>query len=508
MRIHVTFIDRVGITQEVLALLGARNLNLDAVEMIPPNVYIDAPALSQAVLDELYDALLRVDGVRAVELVDILPGQRRHLQLDALLAAVSDPVLAVDPGGHVLLANPALVGLYGREPAGEPLSSLFAEADLAQTLIDKGFRLPMCEVRFQGQALLLDATPISGGTDALVGGLLTLYPPSRIGERLASLHHDHAEGLDALLGKSAELKALKARLRKVASLDAPLLIQGETGTGKELVARACHAMSARRDAPFLALNCAALPESLAESELFGYSAGAFTGAQRGGKPGLLELADSGTVFLDEVGEMSPYLQAKLLRFLSDGCFRRVGGDREVQVNVRVLCATHRNLERMVAEGSFREDLYYRLNVLNLMVPPLRERGQDILLLAEHFLRQACAQIQRPPCRLAPATYPVLLGNRWSGNVRQLQNVIFRAAAISEGELIDCDSLELAGTALNPQQGDPLDVTSLEEAVQGFEKNLLQRLYAAYPSTRQLAVRLNTSHTAIGQRLRKYGISRG
>ncbi|WP_410480344.1 sigma-54-dependent transcriptional regulator [Pseudomonas sp. DCA-1] len=506
MRIHVTFIDRVGITQEVLALLGARNLNLDAVEMIPPNVYIDAPTLSQAVLDELHDALLRVAGVQAVELVDILPGQRRRLQLEALLAAMSDPVLAVDPGGHVLLANPTLVGLYGREPAGEPLSNLFAEPDLAQTLIDRGFRLPMCEVSFQGQALLLDATPISGEADALVGGLLTLYPPSRIGERLASLLHDHAEGLEALLGKSAVLKDLKARLHKVASLDAPLLIQGETGTGKELVARACHALSARRDASFLALNCAALPESLAESELFGYSAGAFTGAQRGGKPGLLELADGGTVFLDEVGEMSPYLQAKLLRFLSDGSFRRVGGDSEVRVNVRVLCATHRNLERMVAEGSFREDLYYRLNVLNLMVPPLRERGQDILLLAEHFLRQACAQIQRSPCRLAPATHPLLLSNRWAGNVRQLQNVIFRAAAISEGDVIDCDGLELAGTVLSSQQADALEVTSLEAAVQGFEKSLLEKFYAAYPSTRQLAVRLQTSHTAIGQRLRKYGIA--
>ena len=505
MRIHVTFIDRVGITQEILALLGARNLNLDAVEMIPPNVYIDAPALSQSVLDELHDALLRVIGVQAVELVDFLPGQRRHLQLDALLAAMSDPVLAVDPGGHVLLANPTLVGLVGREPAGEPLCRLFSEPDLAQTLIGKGFRLPMCEVSFQGQTLLLEATPISGG-DALVGGLLTLYPASRIGERLASLLHDHAEGLGALLGESAPLKELKARLHKVASLEAPLLIQGETGTGKELVARACHALSARRDASFLALNCAALPESLAESELFGYAAGAFTGAQRGGKPGLLELADGGTVFLDEVGEMSPYLQAKLLRFLSDGSFRRVGGGGEVQVNVRVVCATHRNLESMVVEGSFREDLYYRLNVLNVRVPPLRERGRDILMLAEHFLRQACAQIQRAPCRLALATHPLLLGNRWAGNVRQLQNVIFRAAAISEGEVIDCDDLELAGTALNSQQPDAQEVISLEAAVQRFEKSLLEQMYATYPSTRQLAVRLQTSHTAIGQRLRKYGIA--
>ncbi|MCY1360530.1 Transcriptional regulatory protein TyrR [compost metagenome] len=264
-------------------------------------------------------------------------------------------------------------------------------------------------------------------------------------------------------------------------------------------------MSARRDAPFLALNCAAMPESLAESELFGYSAGAFTGAQRGGKPGLLELSDRGTVFLDEVGEMSPYLQAKLLRFLSDGCFRRVGGDREVNVSVRVLCATHRNLERMVTEGSFREDLYYRLNVLNLMVPALRERGQDILLLAEHFLHQACEQIQRSPCRLASSTHPLLLGNQWSGNVRQLQNVIFRAAAICEGDVIDCDGLELAGTELISQKADSEAVVSLEAAVQDFEKSLLERFYLAYPSTRQLAHRLQTSHTAIGQRLRKYGI---
>ena len=172
MRIHVTFKDRVGITQEILMLLGARNLNLDAVEMSPPNVYIDAPTLSQAVLDELNHALLLVKGVRAVELVAILPGQRRRLQLEALLAAMSDPVLAVDPDGCVLLANPKLADLYGRDPTGEPLSKLFAAPDLARTLIDKGFRLPMCEVNFKGQDLLLDATPISGGADVLVGGLL------------------------------------------------------------------------------------------------------------------------------------------------------------------------------------------------------------------------------------------------------------------------------------------------------------------------------------------------
>ena len=498
MRIHVSFIDRVGITQEVLAILGGRNLNLDAVEMVPPNVYIDAPTLSHQVLEELKDALFRVRGVEAITVVDILPGQRRHLQLDALLAAMTDPVLALDSAGHVLLANPALIALIGREPAGEPVAELFADDGLQNALLENGFRLPLREVTLNGEAFLLDATPI---TDA--GALLTLYQPSRIGERLSALHHDHAEGFDALLGESTAIRTLKARAQRVAALDAPLLIQGETGTGKELVARACHATSARHSAPFLALNCAALPENLAESELFGYAPGAFTGAQRGGKPGLMELANQGTVFLDEIGEMSPYLQAKLLRFLNDGSFRRVGGDREVKVNVRILSATHRNLEKMVAEGTFREDLFYRLNVLNLEVPPLRDRGQDILLLARYFMEQACAQIQRPVCRLTTNTYPALLGNRWPGNVRQLQNVIFRAAAISESNLVDIGDLDIAGTAVAGESDG--EVGSLEQAVETFEKSLLKKLYADYPSTRQLAARLQTSHTAIAHRLRKYGI---
>ncbi|NQD92979.1 sigma 54-interacting transcriptional regulator, partial [Pseudomonas sp. CrR25] len=325
MRIHVTFIDRVGITQEVLALLGGRNLNLDAVEMVPPNVYIDAPTLSAAVLDELREALFKVQGVQAVTIVDILPGQRRRLQLDALLAAMSDPVLAVDGEARVLLANPALIALCGREPDGLVLGELFGDPALHAALLEQQFRLPLREVTLNGQALLLDATPISetagAGQLQLAGALLTLYEPSRIGARLAALHHDHAEGFDSLLGDSLPIRTLKTRALRVATLDAPLLIHGETGTGKELVARACHASSGRREAPFLALNCAALPENLAESELFGYAPGAFTGAQRGGKPGLLELANQGTVFLDEIGEMSPYLQAKLLRFLSDGTFR-------------------------------------------------------------------------------------------------------------------------------------------------------------------------------------------
>ena len=271
-----------------------------------------------------------------------------------------------------------------------------------------------------------------------------LHAPARIGERLHALQHFDEGGFEKILGKSQPMRALKARAARVAAMEAPLLILGETGTGKELVAHACHRASARNGKPFLALNCAALPENLAESELFGYASGAFSGAQRGGKPGLLELADQGSVFLDEIGEMSPYLQAKLLRFLQDGSFRRVGGERELKVDVRIISATHRDLERMVAEGAFREDLFYRVNVLNLRVPPLRERGDDIRLLAHHFIGRACAQIGRPPCRLTASASAALLANAWPGNVRQLENVLFRAVTLSDRAFLDAGDLEIAG----------------------------------------------------------------
>ncbi|MCJ8168441.1 sigma-54-dependent transcriptional regulator [Atopomonas sediminilitoris] len=505
MRIHVTFDDRVGITQEVLALLGGRNLNLDAVEMVPPNVYIDAPTLLPEVLAELRQALLAIAGVQTVAVIDLLPSQHRRLQLNALLDAMTDPAVLLDSNTHVMLANVAFLRCLpeaSRHLAGT-VGELFNDPALTRELQAHGFRLPMREVLLAGQAFLLDAVPLASDDSGQAGALLTLFHPSRIGGRLSALQ-EQADDFATLLGNSPPMRTLLARAQRLAQLDAPLLIQGETGTGKELIARASHSGGGRASEPFLALNCAAVPENLAESELFGYVSGAFTGAQRGGKPGLLELADKGTVFLDEIGEMSLYLQAKLLRFLNDGRFRRVGGEREIQVDVRIVSATHRDLKAMVAAGSFREDLYYRLNVLNLEVPPLRERGQDILALAEAFLQQACKQIRRQPCRLTAATHDTLLNHAWPGNVRQLQNVIFRAAAIGEGPLIDQADLDIpaaTATSLNPNH----EHATLEASMARYERDLLSQLYQDFPSTRRLAERLGTSHTAIAKRLRKYGI---
>ncbi|MBI2276010.1 MAG: sigma 54-interacting transcriptional regulator [Dechloromonas sp.] len=507
MRIDVLFADRVGIAQEILAELAKRRFNVTAVEVEPPHIYIEAPEVDQDGLLVLRQQLQQVAGVRTVEPVGMLPGAQRRLYLDALLASQPDPIFALDESGVVVVANGAAIsasGLAESRLIGTSLQELIGDPKLLRELVDGGYHLPVSEIVMNGEPYMLETMPLHEAGGRVAGAVMTLHAPSRMGERLSALQNYEGGGFDTILGISPEIEQLKQRAARMAVVDAPLLITGETGTGKELFAHACHLGSSRRSEPFFALNCAALPENLAESELFGYSAGAFTGAQRGGKPGLLELADGGTVFLDEIGEMSPYLQAKLLRFLNDGSFRRVGGDREVTMNVRILSATHRSLDDMVSSGHFRQDLLFRLNVLNLHIPPLRERSADILPLAQFFLARACAQAGRPALRFSPAAAAALLTNPWVGNVRQLQNVVFRAVTMSERMVINVDDLELARVT-TPQAGDGGAVTTLEQAVADFEKNLLQRLHREFPSSRRLAKRLGASHSAIATRLRRYDI---
>lgn len=512
MRIDVQFADRVGIAHEILAVLARRNMNVVAVEVDTADVFIDIPELTDTLLPPLREDFLHIAGVLDVKVVDVLPGARRRLHLDTLMAVMADPVMALDAEGRVVAANAAAAAVAEMDEAelhGKTLQELFGEAGLQAELIDGGFRAPAREVRLHGEPFLLEVTPVSEHVDSAfgqtVGGVITLHAPRRLGGRIHALQHGGGS-FDAIIGDAEPIRALKARAARVATVDAPLLIVGETGTGKELVAQACHAASARASAPFLALNCAALPESLAESELFGYVSGAFTGAQRGGKPGLIEMADGGTVFLDEIGEMSLYLQAKLLRFLNDGKFRRIGSDREVKVNVRIISATHRNLRKMVADGAFREDLFYRLNVLHLEVPALRERPDDILLLARHFIERACAQAQKPICRLNADACAALVAYGWPGNVRQLQNVVFRAITMTDKRTLGAVDFDLAeGGVPAEASAKQVEAEDWEKSVASFERALLEKLYPQFPSSRKLATRLKTSHSMIANKLRKYGI---
>lgn len=243
-----------------------------------------------------------------------------------------------------------------------------------------------------------------------------------------------------IIGESSKMRELKEVAQRVAPSNATLIIEGASGTGKELFARAIHQSSNRKNYAFIAINCGAIPENLLESELFGYEEGAFTGAQRGGKLGKFELAHKGTIFLDEIGDMPLHLQVKLLRVLQERCVERVGGSRLIPIDVRVIAATHQNLEKLVVTGEFREDLYYRLHVIPLMIPPLCERKDDIPLLAQSFLNHYCRLLGKAVLSMTPDVYDCLKKYTWPGNVRELGNVIEYVSTMAVGDVVTLDML--------------------------------------------------------------------
>jgi two-component system, NtrC family, response regulator HydG len=280
-------------------------------------------------------------------------------------------------------------------------------------------------------------------------------------------------GLDQLIGESAPIRALRRQIEDLADSEVRVLILGQSGTGKEVVARALHAVSPRRARPFLAINCGGLSETLLESELFGHVRGAFTGAVAA-RPGVLPSARGGTLLLDEIGEMPLAMQMKLLRALEAGVIRPVGAEQEVPIDVRVLAATHRDLATEVAARRFREDLYYRLNVVTLSVPALAERRDDIPRLAQHFLIQACAKIQRTPPRFTRPALDRLQDYRWPGNVRELRNIVERALALAHGAEITASHLPPHLGAARPTPDSPRGALALAEIERQAIRQALQR----------------------------------
>jgi DNA-binding NtrC family response regulator len=280
--------------------------------------------------------------------------------------------------------------------------------------------------------------------------------------------------LEQIVGDSPKVRELRQLVRTVAATNARVLVLGESGTGKELVAGALHALSARRNETYVRINCAAIPETLLESELFGHEKGAFTGALKQ-KLGRVEEADGGTIFLDEIADMGKPLQAKLLRFLEDGTFTRVGGTEELRVNVRLVAATNRDIVQAIAAGEFREDLFHRLNVVQFHLPPLRERGDDVRLLAEHFLKIFRVVLKKNVTGFTPAAQQKLLTHRWPGNVRELRNVVERALILETGSEVSPASLPDFAVESRLQKTGPAAAPdeSLEAALERIERELIQ-----------------------------------
>ncbi|HEX9398945.1 MAG TPA: sigma-54 dependent transcriptional regulator [Anaeromyxobacter sp.] len=321
-------------------------------------------------------------------------------------------------------------------------------------------------------------------------------------EDLGREHDPHG-----LVFRSDPMRRVLEQLRKVAPTDATVLVLGESGTGKELVARAIHEGSLRRERPFVSVSCAAIPEGLLESELFGHERGAFTGAVRR-KLGRFELAHEGTLFLDEVGELPPSVQVKLLRVLQERRFERVGGEETVEVDVRLVSATNRDLAAMARDGRFREDLYYRLDVVPIHLPPLRDRPGDVEELARHFLARSAPRLGRAVKGFAPEALELLRRHRWPGNVRELENVVEQALVFAEGELVTPAELPAGLRHAPPAQGLPVPTgdRSLTDILEDLERQLILAAYEKAKGVKAETARLlGIKPSALYYKLEKYGI---
>ncbi|MBI1841099.1 MAG: PEP-CTERM-box response regulator transcription factor [Verrucomicrobia bacterium] len=325
---------------------------------------------------------------------------------------------------------------------------------------------------------------------------------ARMEREIAEMRHQlEGESFEGMLGGSPQMQVVFDAIRKVASSHAPVLLLGASGTGKEMAARAIHRKSSRPEGPFVAINCGAIPEALLESELFGHEKGSFTGAHMQ-RIGRIETASGGTLFLDEIGDLPLPLQVKLLRFLQEQKIERVGGRKEIEVDTRIVAATNADLKRALQEGKFREDLYYRIAVVSIRIPPLRDRFSDVLFLANHFLRRFCTETGNDSVRFSPSAIKALEAHTWPGNVRELENRVRRAVIMAEGNTVKPSDLELGG------HNAPASGRSLKEAREELERRMVEESLRRHDGKiAPAAVELGISRPTFYELIERLGIKR-
>ncbi len=483
-------------------IVGSSMINRLAREAGLTGIFLYSAAAVRRALDDALD-LARVARTE----------ETRRAWLNAALLHIGEGVVTVDRDERIQSANPAFAKLLGVAPEwalGRPLRELSEELSLARTLRSGTAELEQVE-RVGNRLLIANRLPILEG-ETPAGAVLTCQDAHAIQRADRNLRAQNRPRrfvaryrLAQIIGASPPIARANNIAGQYAKAGATVLITGESGVGKELFAQGIHNASQRGDASFVAVNCAAFAESLLESELFGYEEGAFTGARKGGKPGLFESAHTGTLFLDEIGEMPLALQAKLLRVLQEKEVLRVGGTDPTPVDVRIVAATNRDLRRMVAAGHFREDLFYRLNILNLHLPPLRERPEDIAALAAHFLADARKRLKLAPQgdRLLPGLLPHLAAYRWPGNIRELENVIERIMVFrGEGASGQEDESMLRGVVPELFSDAPPPPPELRHIARSGELTHIRKVLAECGGDRtEAAERLGISRTTLWRRLK-------
>lgn len=472
--------------------------------------------------DGLFDFLQRMADLLAGKIAGRERLEQLHAiqqQLTTLFDTVQEGIIAVDRNGKIVNINAAAAKMLqvSQKPVlGKELALLLSGLPLADSLATghdvfnrEAFRL------IRGQRVYYVATVKTwlGGTEVW-GAVVTLREMAEVKKIVSNFStQEHCFSFEMILGDSPALAKAKQEAAQAAAGNVTVLIQGESGTGKELFARAIHNASARRDKPIIAINCAAIPEALLESELFGYEEGAFTGARRGGKPGKFELADGGTVFLDEIGDMSLSLQAKLLRVLQERKIERVGSTETTAIDVRIIAATHKDIEAMVRQGEFRQDLYYRINVFPLQIPSLRQRRQDLPLLIERFLARYRDKMAKNVEGIDADAYACLLEYGWPGNIRELENTIEYLVSIADGKIIEQRHIPqrilIAGKTAqpgSPVQAQPTRLLTIAELEKRAILSAIEQFGLTMRGKAQLTQVLGISKATLYRKLKQYNIA--
>ncbi|HML34498.1 MULTISPECIES: sigma-54-dependent Fis family transcriptional regulator [Sporomusa] len=530
--IQIDFVNSPGLGYEIFRITEKNNVDKIAMEVIPEQgMIIQFQCAKEEQAQSLVADLTELENITAVTFRTQMPYQEKEIELRTILNSVSEGVLAINKKGIVSHINEVACTILGcklEEAIGLPVEELVGESPpILETLhFGDAHRLKERRIKRNGRTVqfLSSNIPIRNSRGRIIGAVSTIQDFRQVEKVILQANKSsRLITFDDIIHQSQQMARLIASARAVSRISSTVLLRGESGTGKELFANAIHTEGSRRNRPFIPINCAALTESLLESELFGYEEGAFTGAVKGGKKGLFEQANGGTLFLDEIGDISPRLQVRLLRVLQEGTVRRVGGDKDIRVDVRVIAATHRNLEEMIQSGNFRDDLYYRLNVIPLTIPPLRERKADIPLLSQHLIRKICAEINKPEAHLAQKSLELLVAQEWPGNVRQLENTLERVINLIDNaeirpehlaawtDITEAVTLRSTGPISKNHQTLQVEIPiagdwpPLKEIVASVEKEIITRVLKKHPSSRLAGQVLGVSNTTILNKIKEYKI---
>lgn len=388
-------------------------------------------------------------------------------QLLSIMDSIDDGIMALDEKGYIVYQNSyieRIISLLSNNAENPNILDLLPQEYIID-LVKNGIQFRNTELNINNSQIILQ-TLVSGKPIKLknrsIGAILTFKKMIDVFNVVNDMSLSNLNtSFDDLIGESQQIKAIKNKAKKIANSQSTILILGESGTGKEILARAIHESSTRKSRPFIAINCSAIPDTLLESELFGYEEGAFTGSKRGGKLGKFQLAEGGTIFLDEIGEMPIHLQPKLLRVLQEKTIEKVGGQKSLLIDVRIIAATNANLEEKVESGQFREDLFYRLNVIPISIPPLRERQGDTKILITHFLNLYNLKLQKSIKGFSSEVENILLNHYWKGNVRELQNVIEYAVNMENSLYICMDSIPQKIKHIKESSPNIINITTID-----------------------------------------------